>query len=338
MFFAFAVAMGVDLFDSAAYSLYAQEGRYITQSGTEQLDELDYLPCSCPICSKHSAEEIRESPARTKLLAEHNLYVTFEEIRTIKQAITEKTLWELLELRARSHPALLECMGRFAEQSDYLATQDPLTKKHFFYLSEFSKCRTEIARVREMTQKIGGKKIALGPFGKVPLSVAECYPFTQTVLPGPIKIPKTKNDINKLKAASLYWFGIDLFKDDMKIDVSRRTHKIRAVYHDNKIFASVRAQDFMILLHEAARVLHKKTKKFRVQLVRDKDVEKYAREGRSVFAKFVKKADPAIVPGQEVLVVDSKGRLLAAGEALLTAKEMGEFKRGVAVKVRWSDR
>jgi len=338
MFFAFAVAMGVDLFDSAAYSLYAQEGRYITQSGTEQIDELDYFPCSCPICSKYTPAQVRESPNRTKLLAEHNLYVTFEEIRTIKQAIKEKTLWELLELRARSHPSLVECMSHIAKNADYIAERDPLTKKHFFYLSDFSKHRTELSRVKEMARGIRGKKMEIAPFGKIPMTITECYPFTQTVTPEKTYIPRTKNDIHKMKDVSQYWFGTNIFSDGMKVDVSKRTSKIRAIHDKGKIIATVRAQDFMILLHDGAKTLHKKTKRFRVELKSDKEVEKFAREGRSVFAKFVKKADPNIVPGQEVLVVNKKGELLAAGEALLTAREMKEFKRGAAVKLRWTNK
>jgi len=335
MFFAFAVALGVDLFDSAAYSLYAQEGRYITQSGTEQLDELDYFPCSCPICSKYSPEAVRQSPARAKLLAEHNLYVTFEEIRTIKQAIKEKTLWELLELRARSHPSLIECMDHLVRHTDYISKQDPLTKKHFFYLSNYSKKRVEIDRAKEMTKKIKGKKISLEPFGKVPLSVFECYPFSQTVLPERIMVPRAKNNLDKLRDVSLYWFGVNIFDERMKIDLSRRTNKIRAVYDGNSLVATLRASDFMILLHDGSRLLHKKTKRFRVQIIDDKEVEGYIRQGKSVFAKFVKKADEKIVPGQQVLVVNKRDQLLASGDVLLTPKEMGEFKRGAAVKIRW---
>ena len=335
MFFAFAVAMGVDLFDSAAYSLYAQEGRYITQTGTEQLDELDYFPCSCPICSKYTPKSVRESPNRTRLLAEHNLYVTFEEIRTIKQAIKEKTLWELLELRARSHPYLLECMNHFVRQRDYIAKQDPITKKHFFYLSEFSKQRSEIDRAKEMVRKIKGKRLELKPFGRIPATVTECYPFSQTILPERAMISRTKNNYEKLRDVSLYWFGVNIFDEGMRIDVSRRTQKIRAVWDKDRLIATFRAQDFMILLHEGSRLLHKKTKRFRVQIVDDKGVEKFAREGKSVFAKFVRKADERLIPGQQVLVVNKKDQLLASGDLVLTPKEMKEFKRGVAVRIRW---
>ncbi|MDM7911794.1 MAG: tRNA guanosine(15) transglycosylase TgtA [Methanotrichaceae archaeon] len=45
MIFALAAAMGCDLFDSAAYALYARQGRYLTPRGTWRLEEMKYLPC-----------------------------------------------------------------------------------------------------------------------------------------------------------------------------------------------------------------------------------------------------------------------------------------------------
>ena len=99
MAFALAVALGCDLFDSAAYALYAKEGRYLTERGTlhlENLKDLDRFPCSCPVCSTYKPKEIykMDKKQRTRLLAEHNLYVTFEEIGRIKNAIKEGSLWE----------------------------------------------------------------------------------------------------------------------------------------------------------------------------------------------------------------------------------------------------
>ena len=49
--FSLAVALGCDLFDSAAYALYARENRYMTEDGTSRLEEMDYFPCACPRCS-----------------------------------------------------------------------------------------------------------------------------------------------------------------------------------------------------------------------------------------------------------------------------------------------
>jgi 7-cyano-7-deazaguanine tRNA-ribosyltransferase len=106
MMLALAVALGCDLFDSAAYALYAKDGRYMTVDGTYHIGQLQHLPCSCPICTSHSAKEIAEADeaTRTRLLAEHNLYVTFAEIRLIKQSILDGDLMELVERRCRSHP------------------------------------------------------------------------------------------------------------------------------------------------------------------------------------------------------------------------------------------
>jgi 7-cyano-7-deazaguanine tRNA-ribosyltransferase len=64
--FALAVAMGCDLFDSAAYALYAREGRYMTESGTWRLGELDYLPCQCPKCANTTPKAVLEMPRKRR--------------------------------------------------------------------------------------------------------------------------------------------------------------------------------------------------------------------------------------------------------------------------------
>ena len=113
MIFSLLVAFGVDLFDSAMYSLAAQRDAYLTVNGTHQLTDLEYFPCNCPVCNKHSPQDLRDmqKEERQRLLAEHNLYVTFSEINTIRQAIKEDSLWELAQQRARSHPKLLEAFS-----------------------------------------------------------------------------------------------------------------------------------------------------------------------------------------------------------------------------------
>ena len=58
--FSLAVALGCDLFDSAAYVLYARENRYMTENGTWRLEELDYFPCCCPRCSSETPRELEK--------------------------------------------------------------------------------------------------------------------------------------------------------------------------------------------------------------------------------------------------------------------------------------
>ncbi len=143
---ALAVAMGCDLFDSAAYALYAKEGRYLTVHGTLALAELGELPCSCAVCRAHSADELRASPERERLLALHNLAVTLAEMARIRQAILDGTLWELVDERCRSHPRLLDGYRELLRASPALEVSDRSTKRRFFYRGDESCRRTEVVR------------------------------------------------------------------------------------------------------------------------------------------------------------------------------------------------
>jgi uncharacterized protein with predicted RNA binding PUA domain len=62
--------------------------------------------------------------------------------------------------------------------------------------------------------------------------------------------------------------------------------------------------------------------------------EPHVRDGANAFAKFVRDADPAIRPRDEVLVVNEQGDLLAVGTAALDATAMADFETGMAVDVR----
>lgn len=151
MMLSFAVALGVDLFDSAAYAIYAKDERYLTSSGTYRLEELEEFPCTCPVCSKHTVDELRRESRRdkVKLLSKHNLYAIVGELRRIRQALKEGTLWELLEERSRAHPSLHRAFRRMCRYKDYLEALDPEVKGRVHGLllyDELSLCRPEIIR------------------------------------------------------------------------------------------------------------------------------------------------------------------------------------------------
>jgi 7-cyano-7-deazaguanine tRNA-ribosyltransferase len=205
MFFALAVALGCDLFDSAAYALYARAGRYLTRDKTYMLRDLRYFPCSCPVCSSYTTDEVKED---VKLLAKHNLNVTFEEMRLVKQSIRDKNLWELLERRCRANPSLLEGLERAVEYADLIERYDPASKRTLFYLSEMSARRPEVIRYSNRLDRfslsgkvlITTKKSYLGrvhdgfedifilkpPFGPYPLELEETYPIGQSEIPDEI--------------------------------------------------------------------------------------------------------------------------------------------------------
>lgn len=149
MMFSLIVAMGIDTFDSAAYALYAKNDRYLTPTGTMRLEELKYNICLCPVCRENPPQELLNKPQteRETLLAKHNLYVSLMEIQTIRQALLEERLWELLEIRARSHPSLLEALRRLGEYSEILELYTPTTKPHaFFYGGPETLKRPEVTR------------------------------------------------------------------------------------------------------------------------------------------------------------------------------------------------
>jgi len=200
MMFALAVAMGCDLFDSAAYALYAKDGRYITVNGTYHVEKLNYLPCSCPVCSKYTAEELKKADNREELLGRHNLYATFAEIRLIKQCIKDGKLLELVEQRCRAHPKLLDGLKKLYTHSSWLEQLDPATKSTFFYCGPESSSRPEVMRFGKRldrfslqgsviirTGTIKGEKdydqilTFKAPFGAFPTEMEEVYPFNAEV-------------------------------------------------------------------------------------------------------------------------------------------------------------
>ncbi|WP_094227183.1 tRNA guanosine(15) transglycosylase TgtA [Methanolobus psychrotolerans] len=204
MMFALAVALGCDLFDSAAYALYAKDRRYITSRGTYHVDTLKYLPCSCPVCMAHSAEELKKAHNCTELLARHNLYVTFQEMREVKQAIWEGNLLELVEQRCRSHPRMLEALKQMYTYSPWLEECDPSSKSTFFYCGPESSKRPEVLRFNKQLERLTIKGSVLirayptkkdsdydnvlifkPPLGSYPQELAEVYPFNAEVVRNP---------------------------------------------------------------------------------------------------------------------------------------------------------
>ncbi|WP_254536019.1 tRNA guanosine(15) transglycosylase TgtA [Halomarina litorea] len=200
MMFALAVAMGCDLFDSAAYALYARDDRYLTVRGTEHLADLQYFPCSCPVCTDNTPKEIRgcDDETRERLLARHNLHVTFEEMRRVKQAVRKGNLLELVDARARGHPAMLDGYRALLDHADRLERTDPVSKDAFFHVSAECSRRPEVLRHHERLARLdvegdvllseGNKNDdydatwrVVAPFGPFPRHLSDSYPLTAEV-------------------------------------------------------------------------------------------------------------------------------------------------------------
>ncbi|MBT4059077.1 MAG: tRNA guanosine(15) transglycosylase TgtA [Euryarchaeota archaeon] len=110
LLFPICVALGVDLFDSAAYALFAKDDRLLTPTGTVKLAELIEWPHLSPALFGNTPEEVRklEKDAKIELLARHNLHVTAAELARCREAIRNGTIWNLVEERSHCNPELRE--------------------------------------------------------------------------------------------------------------------------------------------------------------------------------------------------------------------------------------
>ena len=156
MIFPFIVALGCDTFDSAAYILYAKEKRYMTSSGTYHLSNLNELPCNCEICSRWTPKELLQADKNEaiKNIAIHNLHASAAEIKQIRVSIREGRLWELLELKSKSHPSLFKAFNYVIRntEKDYWESLTPSSKQvglkiydeYSYFRPEFTRARTRI--------------------------------------------------------------------------------------------------------------------------------------------------------------------------------------------------
>ena len=152
--------------------------------------------------------------------------------------------------------------------------------------------------------------------------------------------PPTKSQLRKLVAVGNYQFGKSigsiLFDRKILIECSRKTGRIRHIYVQGNLAATLRPKDGFLALtpYGAGLILSKMRRDAPNLVVVDPTVADAIREGGDVFAKHVLSADSELRPGEEVIVTDPAGKLLGVGSAVLAGHEMTAFKRGVAVGLR----
>ena len=123
-------------------------------------------------------------------------------------------------------------------------------------------------------------------------------------------------------------------KEGFRLYRSRRSGRVKSVFLDGKLFATVKPNGAMALSMDGAVILSK-SPRFRENCVQvSDDVVEFVRGGRSVFCKFVKWGGKNIRPRSEVAIIDGKGKVVGVGMAVLNGRVMSQFKSGVAVKVR----
>ena len=84
--------------------------------------ELQEFPSEFSAAPGLSIKEIKTmgKKERQKIKAKHNLIVSFTEIRRVKQAIHDGLLWELVENRLRTSPALMKVFTILEREIDWI--------------------------------------------------------------------------------------------------------------------------------------------------------------------------------------------------------------------------
>jgi uncharacterized protein with predicted RNA binding PUA domain len=149
----------------------------------------------------------------------------------------------------------------------------------------------------------------------------------------------TKLELKRIRGIADYQFGPGsgeaLFPKVITIERSKRTGKIRFVKKNERLIAALRPTDsmFTLSIYGAERLISGSCASGYIVIVLD-DVAEVIAEGKNVFAKHVVDAGGEMRPGDEVIILDSKKRVLAVGRALLSREEMLAFSVGVAVRIR----
>ncbi len=129
--------------------------------------------------------------------------------------------------------------------------------------------------------------------------------------------------------------GQVLIPDNVLVEKSPNTLKIRGIYLDGKLIAALRVNDNRLVLHcTGGRLIWNKIPKPRFRVYVVNEVRDFISKGLNVFSRHVIDVDPEIRAGDEVIVVDENDNLLAVGRARLSAYEMLHFIRGEAVRIR----
>ncbi len=129
--------------------------------------------------------------------------------------------------------------------------------------------------------------------------------------------------------------GETLFPENVEITISRKTKKIRYIYQNHTLLATLRPTNgFFSLSLAGARNLVKALGPKAPILEISEEASNFIRRGGDVFAKHVISVNEEIRSGEEIIVLSPLSEIVGVGRALLSGCEMKSFRRGIAVKIR----
>ena len=121
--------------------------------------------------------------------------------------------------------------------------------------------------------------------------------------------------------------------ENIEIFFSKRTGRIREVYHKQKLLCSLRIDGGLAISPFFAQILMK-SKKFKENCIEiDKESKPFVEAGRSVFCGHIVWCGKNIRIQGEVPIL-YRNKVIAVGKAVLSSKMMKGQTIGVAVKIR----
>ena len=340
MLFALASFLGCDLFDSSSYAKFASRDSLMFTWGTRNLEELEEFPSEFSAAPDITVNQLKamEKKQRQKIIAKHNLIVSFTEIRRVKQAIHDGLLWELVENRLRTSPALMKIFSILKREMDWISEFEPAYRY-----------KTPIKTGNESDDRPIFSKLAnsfksgdmVHPyFGKVPNHLSETYPFHPGLLQDDIEGWKMQDwNVDRVQTILDYQFGKGigkiLTKGETDLVVSRKTKRLRNLLLNGEHVASLSHRRGMFILQKkGAELIHKSSKSPKFRVIVDADTAEFNRKGKSVFCKFIEDIDSDLRCMDECIVVTPDDQLIAFGKLLVSPKELGLGQQGMAVRVR----
>ncbi|MCD6108632.1 MAG: DUF5591 domain-containing protein [Thermoplasmata archaeon] len=170
--------LGIDLFDNTQAILAARKKIFFSNIGNLKTNEIDQKICNCPACKpvKNHSEMSFEK------LLQHNNHALLNELNLVRNMIKNARLRELVEIRCRNKPELVEKL-RILEKNHYkyLEERTPVCRKTVLTATTLDSLnRPEIVRFRkrvlERYEKPVFKKILL----LLPCSAKKPYRFSKS--------------------------------------------------------------------------------------------------------------------------------------------------------------
>jgi len=153
-----------------------------------------------------------------------------------------------------------------------------------------------------------------------------------------VTMERSKKHLAQVRTMADYQFGkgcgMSLFPDEVTFQLSK-TKRVRQILHKDRRIATVRAKDGTLTLSMyGAELVQGCIPKNAHKVVVCEDAVPFVSNGKTAFAKHVVGIDNKLRAGEEVLVVDESGHLIATGQLLLSPGEISVLDKGGAVDIR----